>query len=317
MEQLYVIKNRDRNIVGKPSIDFDSLWDRANFLDDTQPEKGPYTVDKLDIPIVKDDQWEEEKLFRESLDDKAKKINSPLNRIYYINGEEVKRDDFYDQIVQTSVTDQQMIELENNADKDNPIEIDGDTYFIEQEHEDEEDNTEETELDKINKKLSGESITESLEDHIINLVTFKNTLSGFYDSIDFYSEEEAQVKADELAAIPNKYSDIKIIRMKDTNQRKFLSNEKEQEEFLDNGIVPDKYIEIEKEINQLEKDIEVGEETDDLPDEVVNNTETSTTDEETTEEEMKTEVIDDTESIPLVKISDKENMKFKDDELEG
>lgn len=157
-------------------------------------------------------------------------------RKYFINGEEVERDDFYDAIVSTSVTTQQMIDLENNHNKDNPIEIEGDTYFIEQEPREEE------------KKVEGNkniytSLTESFEDGIINLVVFKNNSSGFYDSIDYFDEEEAKNKVEELLQFPGRYSNVKTVRMTKNNQAKFLKNEEEQDKFMEDGNVPDKYIE--------------------------------------------------------------------------
>ena len=82
------------------------------------------------------------------------------------------------------------------------------------------------ELPEFNKNTL-EVMRGPLEDGIVNMVTFQNTNTKFFDSIDYFDEDEAQNKADELASNPGKYSSIKIVRMKKNDQKKFLSNEKE------------------------------------------------------------------------------------------
>lgn len=210
-------------------------------------------------------------------------------RKYFLNDEEVKSDDFYDALVSTSVTTQQMIDLENNHDKNNPLEIDGDTFFIEQEKKKKEEPEDEEDISNVYTKL-----TESYEDGIINIVTFKNNASGFYDSIDFFSEEDAQNKVEELLQFPGRYSDVKTVRMTKQNQQKFLKNEEEQDKFLEDGNIPDKYIE--EVINPDDEPEEQSEEeviTDDedisLNDEEPVEEKEEETEEEVVEEEPKQE----------------------------
>lgn len=212
----------------------------------------------------------------------------PPERIYYINDEEVKRDDFYDALVATSVTTQQMIDLENNHDKNNPLEIEGDTYFIEQEPRQEE-------KEPIEENKNPYVMNESLEDGIINLVVFKQASSGFYDSIDYFDEQEAKDKVEELLNFPGRYSDIKTIRMTKQNQSKFLKNEEEQDKFMEDGNVPDKYIEEvilpDDEPQEVEAEETVEEEpiSDDEDISLENNEEEEVAEEEPVKEEEKVE----------------------------
>ena len=217
MTQLYVIKNKDNRIVGHPSADFDALWDSINVYEAKRPDGSPYVIDKFNGKVIEDDFP-----LDESLADKPKKRNKEVIRKYFINDEEQKRDDFYDELVIAEPSDEMMIKLENDP---KGIVLQGETFRIEKDR-DEEEEKEDTNEDVKNPYISS-ALKESLEDGIINMVTFQNTNTKFFDSIDYFDEDEAQAKADELVSNPGKYSSIKIVRMKKNDQKKFLSNEKE------------------------------------------------------------------------------------------
>lgn len=300
MKEFYVIKNRSNQVISRPTTDFDMLWRRVSLLESKAPKQGPYLIENLTS------------ITTESLQDKPKMRNKSTERKYYINDEEMDRDDFYDELVIAEPTDQQMIELENNPEG---ITLQGETFRIEQDRNKDKEETEETNEDIENPYTT---LKESLEDGILNLVVFQNTNSGFYDSIDFFSEEDAQDKADELLASPGKYSHIKIVRMKKNNQKKFLSDADAQDKFFDDGTIPEEFIEDEEELGTQESEEEFTE--DDFiqkEDEVIEDekeSEDDLKDEETINNEDEEEPI----GVPVSQlIKDEDNMKFKDDELEG
>ena len=181
--RLYALKDNKGLLAARPSHNRADLYKKAKILESRTNKK--YIVEEY-----KD--FVETSSISESILDKDRKINEPVYRRYYMDGKEVDRDTFYDTIIMTDVTDQQMIELENNKNRNNPVEIDGVKYFIDQSERDDEIEEEEKEEDNNLsaytdiKKMEESSVPlkESVEDGIYNIVIYKHDLSGFFETME-------------------------------------------------------------------------------------------------------------------------------------